>query len=323
MVFDVVLDIVHSRSNTERCARFNRKTSRRCEAWRDRGHPAGEWPYSTFAGWGWSADALAMRAAFAMPASAAAFFGSGAAPGCTTPADMIRRRGILGAHVDLDDLALGHVEEEARGRVRRARQEHRDVLLLPGQAARDLFIRRLRDQHDRPHARRRKLDQADFAEARALAREQRLEHLLQAAVDGAHRRDAAEEGLADIDQRPSDQVGREEADQRQREECDNQSPAGDDIRQIGFRTIGQRHERPHHAVDPGDEPPDQIESDRDRPRHHEAGQEVVADAAHQAGMRFRDGIKRRRRVVAGGHSGSRSVAAFKLGSSSRFWKSAA
>ncbi|MHC2279991.1 hypothetical protein ACVME8_006634 [Bradyrhizobium diazoefficiens] len=90
MVFDVVLDIVHSRSNTERCARFNRKTSRRCEAWRDRGHPAGEWPYSTFAGWGWSADALAMRAAFAMPASAAAFFGSGAAPGCTTPADMIR-----------------------------------------------------------------------------------------------------------------------------------------------------------------------------------------------------------------------------------------
>src|SRR4051812_28986684 len=54
------------------------------------GHPAKEWLYSTFAGWGWRAEALAIRAAFAMPASAAAFFESGAEPGCTTPADMIR-----------------------------------------------------------------------------------------------------------------------------------------------------------------------------------------------------------------------------------------
>ena len=90
MVLDVVLDIVHSRSSTEQGARFNPKNSRGCEALRERGHPAREWPYSTFAGWGLSADALAMRAAFATPASAAAFFGSGAEPGCTTPADMIR-----------------------------------------------------------------------------------------------------------------------------------------------------------------------------------------------------------------------------------------
>ena len=46
-----------------------------------------------------------------------------------------QRRGVLGAHVDFDDLALRHVEEEAGGRVRRARQEHRDVVLLPRQAA--------------------------------------------------------------------------------------------------------------------------------------------------------------------------------------------
>ena len=53
------------------------------------------------------------------------------------------------------------------------------------------------------------------------------------------------------------------------------------------------------------------------------GQEIVTKTAHQAGVRLRGGIKRRRHVVAGGHSGSRSVASSKLGASSRFWKSAA
>ncbi|MGY3409821.1 hypothetical protein ACVWZV_005934 [Bradyrhizobium sp. GM5.1] len=37
-------------------------------------------------------------------------------------------------------------------------------------------------------------------------------------------------------------------------------------------------------------------------------------------MRLGHGIKRRRRVVTGVHSGSKSVASSKLGSSSRFWK---
>src|SRR6202041_1547968 len=46
-------------------------------------------PQSTFAGAGCSVDALATRAAFAMPAWAAIFF-CGSEPGCTTPADMIR-----------------------------------------------------------------------------------------------------------------------------------------------------------------------------------------------------------------------------------------
>ena len=169
-------------------------------------------------------------------------------------------RGVFGAHVDLDDLALRHVEEEARGRVRRAGQEHRDVLLLVGQLVGDLHARRLRDQHDRPHARRGKFDQADAAEARSVAREQRLEHLLQAAIDRAHHRHAAEQPFAEIDQRPPDQVGGEEAEQRQRDHGDDQSRARQAERQVGFRPIGHRHERAHQAVDPGHEPPGQVEA---------------------------------------------------------------
>ncbi len=68
-----------------------------------------------------------------------------------------QRRGILGAHLDLDDLALGHIEKETRGRVRRARQEHGDMLFLAGKIVGDFFARRLRDQHDRPHARAKEI----------------------------------------------------------------------------------------------------------------------------------------------------------------------
>jgi hypothetical protein len=45
--------------------------------------------HSTFAGSGCSEAAFAIRAALAIPASAATFF-CGSEPGCTTPADMIR-----------------------------------------------------------------------------------------------------------------------------------------------------------------------------------------------------------------------------------------
>lgn len=45
--------------------------------------------YSAFAGSGCSEAALAIRAAFAIPASAAIFF-CPSEPGCTTPQDMIR-----------------------------------------------------------------------------------------------------------------------------------------------------------------------------------------------------------------------------------------
>ena len=151
----------------------------------------------------------------------------------------------------------------------------------PGRLAGDLHARRLRDQHDRPHAGRGKFDQADPAEARSLAREQRLEHLLQAAIDRAHHRHAAEQPFAEIDQRPADQVGGEEAEQRQRDHGDDQARAGQPERQIGFRPVGHRHERADQAVDPGHEPPGQIEGDRDRTGDDQAGQEIVAETGHQ------------------------------------------
>ena len=116
-------------------------------------------------------------------------------------------------------------------------------------------------------------------------REQRLENLLHGLVDRPHDRHAVEQALAELDQRAADQVGGEEAEQRQRDERDDQAGAGDRPRQIGFRAIGRRDERPHDAVDPGDERPDQPDGDRKRPGHHQAGEEIVADAAGDAGLR--------------------------------------
>ena len=238
-----------------------------------------------------AAAEFATRAAFAMPASAAALRFCGSEPGCTTPADMIR---VAASSVLMSTsmiLLFGHVEEETGGRVRRAGQEHRDMLLLAGKLARDVHARRLRDQDDRPHAGRGKFDQADPAEARPLAREQRLEHLLQAAIDRAHHRHAAEQPFAEIDQRPPDQVGGEETEQRQRDHGDDQARAGQPERQVGFRPVGRRHERTDDAVHPVHEPPGQIERDRDRPCDNQSGQKIVPETGHQPGMGASGGVR--------------------------------
>ncbi len=200
------------------------------------------------------------------------------------------------------------------------------MLLLAGKRVGDLHARRLRDQHDRPHAGRREFDQADAAEARSLAREQRLEHLLQAAIDRAHHRHAPEQSFAEIDQRPPDQVGGEEAQKRQRDDRDDQPGARQPERQIGFGPVGDGDERPHQSIDPGHEPPGQIEGDGDRPGHDQAGQKVIPETRHQAAMGLRRDFGRglgRRQIVAV-HGGSRSAEAAilccQLGCSSRFWK---
>ena len=165
----------------------------------------------------------------------------------------------------------------------------------PGNLAGDVHARRLRDQDDRPHARRGKFDQADLAEARPLAREQRLEHLLEAAIDRAHHRHAAEQPFAEIDQRPPDQVGGEETEQRQRDHGDDQARAGQSERQIGFRPVGRRHERTDDAVDPVHEPPGQVKRDRDRPCDNQSGQKIVPETGHQPGMvRVQQGFLRGR-----------------------------
>ena len=125
-----------------------------------------------------------------------------------------------------------------------------------------------------------------------VAGEQRLEHLLQAAIDRAHHRHAAEQPLAEIDQLAADQVGGEEAEHGQREHGDDQPGAGQAERQIGLRPIGDRHERPHQAVDPGHEPPGQIEGDGDRAGDDQAGQKIVAKPGHQAAGRVRRQLTR-------------------------------
>ena len=143
----------------------------------------------------------------------------------------------------------------------------------------DVGAGRRREEHQRPHAGRRKLHQPDRAEGRARLREQRLEHLLQAAIDRPHDRHALQNRLADLDQRAADQVGGEEAEHGQRQERDDQAEARNLDRQIGFRPVGDRDERPHQIVDPGDERPDQPDRDRERPGDDQSGQEIVADAA--------------------------------------------
>ena len=175
-----------------------------------------------------------------------------------------------------------------------------------GQLVGDLHARRLRDQHDRPHAGRRKFDQADAAEARSLPRKQRLEHLLQAAIDRAHHRHPPEQPFAEIDQRPADQVGGEEAEQRQRDHRDDQPRARQPERQIGFRPVGDGHERADQTVDPGHEPPGQVKGDGDRAGDDQAGQEIVPETGHQPARGVRRDFTR-------GH-GRRQIFAIHLGS---------
>ena len=152
-----------------------------------------------------------------------------------------------------------------------------------GQALRDIGARRLRQEDDRPHARRRKLHQPDAAEARSGFREQRLEDLLEAAIDRPDDRRAVEDVLAELDQLAPDQVGGQEAEQRQRREDDDQARAWKMERQIGFETNGRRHERPHDVVDPVDEPPGQADRDVERSDQDQPGQKIVSDAADDAG----------------------------------------
>ena len=161
----------------------------------------------------------------------------------------------------------------------------------------DVAARRLRQEHQRPHAGRRKLHQRQPCGSSSPLREQRLEDLLHGLVDRPHDRHAVQQALAPADQRAADQVGGEEAEQREREERQHQAGAGDRPGQIGLRPVDRRNQRPHETVDPVDERPDQPGGDRQRARHHQAGEEIIADARGGAGMR-RPPPPRRRRFVA-------------------------
>ena len=170
-----------------------------------------------------------------------------------------------------------HVEEEAGGRVRRARQEGTRRARRLRQPRGDLGARAADEMNTSDHMPGAgNSTSADLAEARAGLREQRLEDLLHGLVDRPHDRHAVEQVLAELDQRAADQVGGEEAEQRQRDERDDQAGARDAERQIGLGPVGRRNERPHQLVDPVDEPPGQTDGDVERPDQDQAGQEIIA-----------------------------------------------
>ena len=204
-----------------------------------------------------AAAAFAILAAFAMPASAAArLLRIGA--GLHHAAGHDQGRGVFGAHLDLDDLALRHVEEEpvvgfgAQGR------NTEMCSSCPGRLAASLDAWRLRDQHDRPHPRRREFDQADAAKARAVAR--RTASRTPASGRDRSRAPPACGRASSRRDRPAFARSdwRRGSRQRQRDHGDDQAGAGQPERQIGFRPIGDRNERAHQTVDPGHEPPGQI-----------------------------------------------------------------
>ena len=97
----------------------------------------------------------------------------------------------------------------------------------PGISLGDLLGRVPGHEHQRPDALGGKLHQRDFLEAlaRRRGRHHRLENLLQALIDIAHDRHAPEHQLAGADQRASEQVGGERADQGQADDGKHQAHA--------------------------------------------------------------------------------------------------
>lgn len=180
-------------------------------------------------------------------------------------------------------------------------------MLFHRKLGRDFDARRLRDQHDRPHARRRKLDETDFPEARPVAGEQRLEHLLEPAVDRAHDGHPPEQAFAQPDQLSPDQVRGQEAQQRQGDHRNDEAGARQSERKISFGTIIDRHEWPDQTVHPRNEPPGQIKRNSDGTRDDQPGEEVVTHPPHESARCIRRRRARCRfgRQTVAGHSCSK------------------
>ena len=221
------------------------------------------------------------------------------------PADISSVIGGFDRDVEIDDVAARHIEEKPGRRVGRAGHEGGDMLGLR-KLGRDVGARGVRQEHQRPHAGRRKLHQADAAEARAALGEQRLEDLLQALVDRPHDRHAVENVLARLDQLATDEVCGQEPEQRQRNQYDDQTDAGDLDRQIGLGPVGNRNERPHQIVDPVDEPPGETDGDVGRPDQDQPGQEIVPQPADESTVEC-DRLFRIGRGIGGRHDSRISV----------------
>ena len=202
-----------------------------------------------------------------------------------------QRHCLLDGNVESDHVAARHVEEETGGRIRRARHESRHMLGLR-QLRGDRRAWRMAQEHQRPHARRREFNEAYVPEARIGAGEQRLEDLLGGAVDRPHDRHTVQQALAETDEPAADQICSEKSKESKRDESDDQAEAGNVDRQIGLGTIGDRNQRPHQIIHPGDEPPDQPQRHRHRPGDDQPGQKVIADAADKSVRRSDRGCGR-------------------------------
>ena len=85
--------------------------------------------------------------------------------------------------------------------------------------------------------------------------------------------------LARLDQLAADQVGGEEAEQRQCHKRNDEAETWNFYREISLRPIDDRNERSHQIIDPIDEPPGETDRDVEGPDQNEAGQKVIAQPA--------------------------------------------
>ena len=109
-----------------------------------------------------------------------------------------------------------------------------------------------------------------------------LENLFQAFVDRPHHGHAAENVFAGFNELAPDKIRGEEAEERQRDEREDQTRPGHFYGQIGFRPVGDRNDGTNQVVHPIDEPPGQADGDVEWAHEYEAGEEIVAQTADHA-----------------------------------------
>ena len=114
-------------------------------------------------------------------------------------------------------------------------------------------------------------------------REQRLEHLLQGAVQRADDRQTREGSIAQAHEKTPKQGRRQGADRRQADDDDDEAGARDGERQmeVNLGTVGLGNERGHQRVDPADDGQHDPHGQRHRGGEQESGQEPAAQPREQ------------------------------------------
>jgi len=105
-------------------------------------------------------------------------------------------------------------------------------------------------------------------------------------VSGSRAAISALAAFADLDQLAADEIGRQETEQRERDEHDDEAEAGNLYRQIGLRPVGDWNEGSHQIIDPVDEPPGEADGDVGRRDQDQPGQKIIAQPADEAVMEW-------------------------------------